>query len=225
MALNDAAKADLSGQVKQYHLGCGPVFIDGFLNIDGDLRRFYSNIADDVPSLVPGRPMAAVLQYDLRNGIPAAPDSLEVIYHCHFFEHLSDLEGMAFLADCHKCLAPGALMRFALPDFGLWCENYISNNVAFFDWYRKAYLNNDVSRFKTNAAVFTAMLYNWGHRNSYDFQTLSALLHAAGFSDVRQVAWGVSDRIPLMELIEDQNPRQMESLVIECVKPGGKFAA
>jgi predicted SAM-dependent methyltransferase len=218
MALNDAAKLDLSNQVKQYHLGCGSIFLDGFLNIDGDLKRFFGNVVDDVPLLVEGRPMAAILQYDLRHGIPAAPDSLSVIYHSHFFEHLSDLEGMAFLADCNKCLSPGGLMRFALPDFGLWCENYVSNNVAFFDWYRQTYLNNDFSRFKTNASVFTAMLYNWGHRNSYDFQALSALLSAAGFVNIQRVEWGVSSKIPSMQSIEDENPRRFESLVIECVK-------
>ena len=218
MAFNEAAKANLSDQVKQYHLGCGDIFLDGFLNIDGDLKRFFSNVVDDVPLLVNGRPMAAILQYDLRNGIPAAPDSLAVIYHSHFFEHLSDREGVAFLSDCNKCLSPGGLMRFALPNFQLWAENYLSNNTEFFNWYRSTYLGSDVSRFRTNASVFTAMLYNWGHRNSYDFETLTHLLEDAGFTNVQRVDWGVSDKIPAMETIEDQNPRRFESLVIECIK-------
>ena len=109
-----SSDASLSDKFKMYHVGCGPLLADWFLNIDGNFEfesgKLYA---------VKGRPSTYLLKHDLRNGIPAGTDSLEVIYHAHFFEHLTDHEGIAFLSECHRCLAPGGLMRFAVPDFEL----------------------------------------------------------------------------------------------------------
>ena len=109
-------------------------------------------------------------------------------------------------------------MRFAVPDFSLWCNNYMSDNVDFFDWYRKTYLGDNLLRYKTKAAVFMGMLYNWGHKMSYDFETLLLLLNDAGFKHTQRIDWGKSGRISNIGSIEDLNPRRFESLVIECLK-------
>jgi predicted SAM-dependent methyltransferase len=123
-----------------------------------------TKILSGKPHAVKERPSTYFLQHDLRNGIPAASDSLQVIYHSHLFEHLTYDEGIAFLSECHRCLAAGGLMRFALPDFELWCANYVSGNSVFFHWYRSAHLRNNSMRYKTNALVFMGSLYNWGHK-------------------------------------------------------------
>ena len=107
LTLSDAS---LSDKFKMYHVGCGPLIADGFLNIDGNFKSYQSDkttkIKSGKPYAVEGRPSTFLLQHDLRNGIPAATNSLEVIYHSHFFEHLTDHEGIAFLSECHRCLAP-----------------------------------------------------------------------------------------------------------------------
>jgi hypothetical protein len=110
-------------------------------------------------------------------------------------------------------------MRFAVPDFELWCTNYVSGKNDFFDWYRQAHLADDKARYKTNAAVFTGMLYNWGHKMAYDFESLAALLNDAGFTNVRRAEWGISGHIPDILTVEGPaSPRRRESLVIECTK-------
>ncbi|MFN5854789.1 MAG: hypothetical protein ACK456_02625 [Pseudanabaenaceae cyanobacterium] len=49
---------------------------------------------------------------------------------------------MDFLYDSYHCLKEGGTMRFAVPDFALWCNNYISGKMEFFNWYREAYLSS-----------------------------------------------------------------------------------
>jgi SAM-dependent methyltransferase len=113
----------ISGRFKMYHIGCGPDIVDEFLNIDGYFDSWFEynlrcpyNLQSDRLYAVRGKPSTYVLQHDLRNGIPAASDSSKVIYHSHFLEHLTDDQGIAFLSECHRCLAPGGSMRFAVPD-------------------------------------------------------------------------------------------------------------
>jgi predicted SAM-dependent methyltransferase len=208
-----------STRFKMYHLGCGSVLADDFLNVDGDFEGL--NLKNGVCYAVGGRPSTHILQHDLRNGIPAANNSLEMIYHSHFYEHLSDLEGISFLSECYRCLTPGGLMRFAVPDLKLWCTNYLSQKNEFFDWYREAYLENNKVRYRTNAAVFMGMLYNWGHKMAYDYESLLALLSDAGFTNVRRAEWGLSEKIPSILSVEGPtSPRRLESLVIECNKGG-----
>jgi predicted SAM-dependent methyltransferase len=219
----------LSDKFKMYHVGCGSLIADGFLNIESDfefyrdLESYRSSKATTIASYklyaVEGRRSTYLLQHDLRNGIPAATDSLEVIYHSHFFEHLTDHEGIAFLSECHRCLAPGGLMRFAVPDFELWCGNYVSGNSEFFNWYRSVYLHNNTLHYKTNALVFTGMLYNWGHRMAYDYGSLAERLFTTGFTKIRRADWATSEKIPNIASVEEpESQRRIESLVVECTK-------
>jgi len=208
-----------SAKFKRYHIGCGPVLADGFLNIDGDFDWIPKKLKDGVPYPVAGRPSTYILKHDLRSGIPADSGSLQIIYHSHFLEHLADQEGKVFLSECHRCLAPGALMRFAVPDLRLWCANYLSGKDEFFDWYRDAHLMGDKARYATNASVFMGMLYNWGHKMAYDYESLSALLLDAGFADVRRAEWGVSGNLPDILSVEGPaSERRFERLVMECTK-------
>jgi predicted SAM-dependent methyltransferase len=166
------------------------------------------------------KPGAHFLPHDLREGIPAVPNPLQTIYHSHFLEHLSEDEGITFIADCFHKLGPGGLMRFALPDFELWCSNYVARKQEFFDWYRKSYLGNDRSKYATHAAVFAGMLYNWGHRCAYDFEALSRRLSDVGFAAIERRDWGSSETLAIIPVIEGlDDGRRLESMVVECRKP------
>jgi predicted SAM-dependent methyltransferase len=211
-------RADLSSRFPKYHLGCGPLMIDGFLNIDGSFDRISKEVASATPFHTAERPLATLFKYDLRLGIPAVQDSLELIYHSHFLEHLTDIEGQQLLRDCYRCLRPGAVMRLAVPDFRLWCSNYMQGNRDFFSWYKRSYLGGPADRYVTNASVFMGMLYNWGHKCIYDRETLELALTKAGFSSVSVVGWGESHRIENIGTIEGDSQRKLESIVVEAVK-------
>lgn len=216
--LSVSSKVALSERFKNYHLGCGPLIADDFLNIDGNIESFSKKIG--VPVLIQGSKSSYVLAHDLRNGIPASNSTLQTIYHYHFLEHLTNEEGMAFLYDCYRCLAEGGTMRFAVPDFELWCKNYFSRKTDFFDWYRKTYLGSWWETHQENAMVFSGMLFNWGHKMAYDFQSLSARLAEIGFVDITRMEWGVSHRVQGLCVLESvDSERRIETLVIECRKP------
>lgn len=204
---------------KSYNIGCGSVLAPGYLNVDDaplqnkyDFSRQYVYESDEIPG-------AIIFKYDLSNGIPAKPNSLSRIYHSHFLEHLTREEGLTFLKDCYYSLEINGVMRFAVPDFRLWCKNYLDRDLDFFSWYRKNYLNENSDYFHTNAQVFTGMLYNHGHKMAYDFESLSFLLSKVGFDDIQICRWGQSLFFDGLGHLEDVNSqRKLESLIIECHK-------
>lgn len=207
----------LSG-FENYHLGCGKIFIDNFLNIDQKVNTLNSEIGNGVNALEFKE--NNVLEHDLRHGIPAAPSSLKIIYHSHFLEHLSNEESIVFLRDCLKCLSKGGTMRFAVPDLELWCREYLSGKPDFFEWYQKTYLGEWWDSSQTKGMTFCGMLYNWGHKMAYDYESLCARLLDIGFVDVERKVWGESERIPSVSTLESpDSQRKIESLVIECRKP------
>ena len=110
-------------------------------------------------------------------------------------------------------------MRFAVPDFELWCRNYVEGDQAFFDWYRKTYLSW-WTHYGDCATVFSGMLYNWGHRMAYDYTSLKQLLTDTGFVDVKKMPWGIADSFPDISVLESEDSsRKVESLVLQCAKP------
>ncbi len=72
--------------------------------------------------------------------------------------------------------------------------------------------------------VFSGMLFNWGHKMAYDFQSLTKRLEHIGFTDIQSIIqsmeWGISQRVPSLMILESgDSPRRFESLIIECRKP------
>lgn len=57
-----------------------------------------------------------VRAYNLRNGIPYADSSFDVVYHSHLLEHFSKQSAPAFLRECYRVLKPGGTIRIAVPD-------------------------------------------------------------------------------------------------------------
>lgn len=202
--------------LSRMHLGCGSIIADDFINVDGSFPGIKEVIDEGRVYAVDGKPNTFILKHDLRNGIPSKPKSLDVIYHSHFLEHLTREESLIFLKNCEHHLKPGGHMRVVVPDFQLWCQNYIDKKVEFFEWYKSTYLGKDNPMYKTTASVFTGMLYNHGHQMAYDFDALESLLKDCGFTDIRKSTWGHSEKIPDINKVENSNPRRFESLLIEC---------
>ena len=222
-ASKQVRKEMLSCKFKNYNIGCGPVFAEDFLNIDVDLVNWLKigRIAEGTPIAIEGKKNTYAMGYDLRKGIPAGDNSLEIIYHCHFLEHLSNEEGYFLLSECFRCLTPGGVMRLAVPDMELWCRNYISGDSEFFDWYRKTNLDPHYpnQRNETNGMVLCANFYNWGHRMAYDYDSLLVRLSQIGFVDIRRAAWGDSEALPRISFFEPAESDYIrESLVVQCRK-------
>jgi len=207
---------DYSVNFKKFHLGCGVIFLKNYLNVG-----FWSQLEKNGLYANPNGVVDTVmLNYDLTNGIPASDNSLEVIYHSHMLEHLTNKEGIQFLKECHRVLQPRAMMRLLVPDLEKFSKNYQEKDDFFFDAYRKEALDDDRELYPTRGAVFMGMLHNHGHKMGYDFETLSHVLERTGFVNVRKTMYQES-RLNDIQDIEPYAPlRAAESLCIECEKTG-----
>jgi len=58
-----------------------------------------------------------VIAHDLAcEPLPFAEGSCAAVYHSHVLEHIPPAQVPAFIAECHRVLAPGGVLRIAVPD-------------------------------------------------------------------------------------------------------------
>ena len=207
----DIQLKQLSNNFKKYNLGCGTLLYEGFLNIGHWESLGTGAIYKDLN----GTTNTYMLNHDLRAGIPAEDDSLDLIYHCHMLEHISYKDGIEFIRECFRALKPGGKMRVVVPDLELWINAYVQNNKFFLEEYRKVL---DPEIYNTRASIFMGMLHNHDHKCGYDFESLEWLLKHIGFSNIVRTLYADSS-IENIQTLEPMNPlRIMESLCVECEK-------
>lgn len=204
----------LSAAYKKYNLGCGLKIYKDFLNVGYwgqlDAGVLYKDLN--------GTENTVMFNHDLRHGVPAADDSIDLAYHSHMLEHLSYQDGIGFIKECYRVLRPGGTMRVLVPDLELWINAYTQNNHFFFDQYRR-YGGIDPKIYVAKAAVFMGMLHNHEHKCGYDFESLKWLVEYVGFVDVKRTLYADGEVENLVDL-EPMDPiKIMESLCIECKKP------
>lgn len=174
------------------HLGCGRRHIPGYVHIDVVDHPHVDHVAS-IDNL-------SFLQ----------DASVDVIYNCHVLEHFKRRDVQRVLKEWFRVLAPGGVLRIAVPDFAALCTVY--------------------SRTQELGLVMGSIfgrqdyLYNI-HYNLFDFQSLKAQLEEAGFREVRRYDWretehaGVDDfsqaYIPHM----DKDNGVLVSLNVECRRP------
>ncbi|HSP16331.1 MAG TPA: hypothetical protein VLV78_16405 [Thermoanaerobaculia bacterium] len=122
------------------HVGCGPVHLDGWINIDN--RRYE----------------AVDYVLDVRDGLPFR--GLRFIFAEHFIEHLPYWEAERFLRDCRAALADDGVLRLSTPNLDwVYATQYHGNAV------RDCFLLNASFRawghqFLYNDATLTALLHH-----------------------------------------------------------------
>ena len=89
------------------HLGCGKVFIPGFIHID-------------------------IINYDHIDYLTSIDrldvfenNSVDFIYNCHVLEHYHRNKVKNVLKEWFRVLKPGGILRTAVPDFEALCELYL----------------------------------------------------------------------------------------------------
>ncbi|MEH2204207.1 MAG: glycosyltransferase [Nostoc sp.] len=164
----------LSSFEKPYKLniGCGDVKFDNWINIDIDKDK-----------------KAVDLVCNAAQRLPFDDDSCALIYNEHFLEHLTVEEARFFLRECHRVLQPGGILRIAMPSLEDVVEKYNSE-----DWQNQEWLNWPEFKFiKTRAEMLNISLRWWGHQWLYDREELNRRLIETGYTNIKDVAWGLSD--------------------------------
>lgn len=182
-----AAKLEQARQNLQLHIGCGDTYLEGWVNVD--LAR-------------PGRRLD--LRWDLRRGLPFSDGSVSAIFSEHFFEHLNLHAAMQMMVECHRALASDGVCRIGVPNF----ERYINAYGG-----KDCIIENVRGQTPTRGIAMNEIFYFHGHRSMYDIETLSIMLHEAGFSSVRRVSFGESALTPCPDSLK----RLPETLYAEAM--------
>lgn len=147
----------LKAQDQKLHIGCGPNYLPGWINVD------FSSIN------------RADLIWDVTKGIPFESNSVRLIHSEDFLEHISLEHGRFFLQECYRVLVPGGVARFLTPNLTLLARQYLERDLEALNWYRDSF------RTKTFAEMFNQGMRMEGHAFLYDEETLDLILKETGF--------------------------------------------
>ena len=168
-----ASETESTPTATRLHIGCGQEAIPGWINIDN--RE------------LPG--VDRVL--DVRQGLPF--QNASAIYAEHFLEHLELEDGLAFLRECRRTLAPEGILRLSTPNL---------------DWvYATHYRTGAASSSETKISdcfQLNRAFHGWGHQFLYNRETLESVLHAAGFRSISFYRYGESAAAQLRGLERHQ---------------------
>ena len=180
------------------NVACGPFVADGFVNLD--LRRY----AD------------GVFPWDCRRSLPVADGSCSGIRIEHFLEHLDPRDELPrLLAECHRALAPGGVLRIIVPDTARYLRAYVEGGRRGFD--ALAIMNPFPDDLPTPLDIVNHVFHQWHeHRWAFDEENLSWRLREAGFDGVSVTEFRQS-QLPALGAA-DRDEHAVYSLYVDCVK-------
>jgi hypothetical protein len=186
-----------NGHARHLHLGCGPKFLPGFVNIDAN-------------------PFLKVdIWLDVRRGLPFRTASIESIYSTHIIEHFFPDELEQLFRECFRVLRTGAGPRLVVPSLRNAIRAYQENRAERFYDSLPRHFDSLGGRF-SNFVFFDGQ-----HRTAFDFGYLDEVLRKSGFNVVEEVAEGKSrlyaNNIPPFEPNDAVLPH---SLYVEAFKEG-----
>jgi predicted SAM-dependent methyltransferase len=149
------------------NLGCGASYLDGFINVDGNIFRKID------------------LWLDMRNRFPFPSDCICSIYCCHVFEHFYPDELQQVIRECYRVLRPRGGIRIAVPDLKLAVEKYLEGDYGWF-------IRNPRNYSSLGGKLSNLLLSDGSHKLVFDYSHLKECLEREGFVEVRQAEAGKS---------------------------------
>jgi predicted SAM-dependent methyltransferase len=189
-----------SGAPACLHLGCGDQILAGWLNVDLHAPR------------------DKAVAFDLRKGLPFLRDeSIDYIYHEHFFEHLDRRSGQRLLEESLRVLKRGGRMRIAMPDLDHSIRSYLDgyrDETGEFAAERHALYGAQL--LDTPGEALDLALRGWEHRFVYGERDILRMVELNGFRDVQRVPYRQS-ATDAFRGIESRSPEQ-SALIVEASK-------
>jgi predicted SAM-dependent methyltransferase len=198
------------------------------LVLRGDRRARFEVMSDNI------------VVHNLRKGIPAASNSVDVVYHSHTLEHIDRVHVPLFMAEIMRVLKLGGIHRIVVPDLENAVRAYLKDLESQNDNHDSAiepFLEQAVRRNASgtskqsqrrqwieNLLLGDARRRGETHQWMYDSLNLEQVLKANGFIDVRRVDEKTSE-IPGwaeigLDILPDGSPYKPGSLWMEARKPG-----
>lgn len=94
--------------MKLLNIGCGNSYHPDWINLDLYKSKF-------------------VKYYNIKNELPFADNSIDVVYHSHVLEHVDKSLAKKFINDCYRILKPKGIIRIVVPDLEKICFEYLKN--------------------------------------------------------------------------------------------------
>jgi len=163
------------------NVGCGTDYKKGWINID-------NNSDENIEKLD--------LNWDMRNPLPFADDSVDFVFNEHFFEHLSPEDGVKVMQDLRRVLKPSGVLRIAMPDLEVVVNTYL-NIPLDKDPIIKEF---KIDFLKTRAEWINMSFRWWGHMWLYDWEELDRRLREAGFDNIKRQKLSKSSHKELRDL-------------------------
>lgn len=165
-----------------------------------------------------------------KSGLPFKDNSIRYIYTSHMIEHLDPFDAKNFFGECFRILKPGGTFRIICPDIDIWLDNF-KTDKGLFKQYKNETIEdkyNDIvynvkDKIQSNTEIFQSMLYGWGHKWMWNYESLSRWLKDEGFTLVEKMGY-LDTHVSKFKQLEETIPhkihsiRQMESLYLECNK-------
>jgi predicted SAM-dependent methyltransferase len=194
-AIKRAVLDQKSDPTLKLHLGCGPVILEGWVNIDAAPQQ------------------DKVVAMRLPDGLRQFEDcSARFIYASHVVEHLDyRTEAPALVKECHRVLASGGVWRIIVPGIEGIIRAYVADDEAFFKVQETMHPEWCTTKMEH---LMYALQQDGEHKYGYDFATMKKLLSAGGFKKIVNSAYNKST---YPELRVDYRGENL-SLFVEAVK-------
>jgi predicted SAM-dependent methyltransferase len=176
------------------NIGCGPKYVAGMINIDGNI--FYKKD----------------IWLDVTLGLPFPDSSLKGVYVSHVLEHFSPEQLRNLLAEFYRVLQPGGGVRIVVPSLEYAVRAYQEGEGKRFpDWPEKyTSLGGRLNNF---------LLCSNQHRLMFDFSFLEELLKEARFSRIYREVASHSSYFGEDHLQFESDPSIIDSsLFVEAIK-------
>lgn len=129
---------------------------------------------------------------------PWSFSDVELIFAEHFLEHLTLAEGLAFLRECRRVLRADGVLRLSTPNLDwVWLTHY------------KPPAELTIEEQLIGCLEINRAFHGWGHQFLYNFRTLELALRAAGFAEVVQREYGMSELEALRGLERHERHRDL----------------
>jgi predicted SAM-dependent methyltransferase len=141
------------------HIGCGPKYIEGMTNIDGNIFRKKD------------------LWLDITLGLPFCSNSVRGVYASHIMEHFKVKTVRRLFREFHRVLKPGGTLRLVVPSLEYAIHAFVANDVSMLpEW---------PNQFSSVGGRFNNFLLCANqHRSIFDLTFLEELLNEAGFTSI-----------------------------------------
>ncbi|MEL6120981.1 MAG: methyltransferase domain-containing protein [Pseudomonadota bacterium] len=182
------------GQFDKIHLGCGVKHLEGWFHVDALEYPHVDHVGrvEDLGFI--------------------SDNAAQLIYACHVLEHFGRKTYREPLEEWFRVLAPGGILRLAVPDFRAAAELYLSGRMPRgLEDVRGLVIGGQRDQYDFHGMIF-------------DYETLDTTLTDIGFSAVRLWDWRTTEHAHMDDYSQaylphmDKENGRLVSLNIEAVK-------